>query len=381
MLLGLAVTSVLFTAAFVLGTSPRVASAEFVSAPTFSAPIQAAGLTETWTIGGWRGSVSNHLTSATVVFPSGFSVPPSPTVTVRASGVACTVLRAVTTNQTVAIEITGACSTSGAAPSSQSITIAGVTNPATPGIHGASGFTLSTSVDGPMRSSNNVVIWGVTAGPVTCTTVGGQSAGHVEFASTATQPVGNTGSGVTFALRAWTDHGAFAVTPFVVGTLGVPQPAAGLKSAPSTIDSAISAGARLVVDLVAPGSSVTATLNVDVNPATGGTTVRMASTSVTFDGGVCVPPASAPPTPPPAGSGSGSFSGGTIAASGVSLVSFTGTTAQLDTAAAASKLVSVSATVSGKLLTFVVGAPSFVNADFNAAFPGGLSATLVIVKS
>lgn len=34
----------------------------------------------------------------------------------------------------------------------------------------------------------------------------------------------------------------------------------------------------------------------------------------------------------------------------------------------------------GKLLTFVVGAPDFANAEFNAAFPTGLSATLVVVK-
>ena len=75
------------------------------------------------------------------------------------------------------------------------------------------------------------------------------------------------------------------------------------------------------------------------------------------------------------------FSGGTIAASGVSIVSFTGTTAQLDTAGAAAKVVSVTATVGGKMLTFVVGAPDFVNAEFNAAFTSGLNGTLVIVKA
>ena len=85
--------------------------------------------------------------------------------------------------------------------------------------------------------------------------------------------------------------------------------------------------------------------------------------------------------PAPSGGTGGSFSGGTIAASGVSIVSFTGTTAQLNTAGAAQKAVSVTATVGGKMLTFVVGAPDFVNAEFNAAFPTGLSGTLVIVKT
>lgn len=69
-----------------------------------------------------------------------------------------------------------------------------------------------------------------------------------------------------------------------------------------------------------------------------------------------------------------------IAAAGVSIVSFTGTTAQLNTAGAAAKIVTVTATVGGKLRTYVVGAPDFVNAEFNPAFPAGLSNTLVIVK-
>ena len=54
---------------------------------------------------------------------------------------------------------------------------------------------------------------------------------------------------------------------------------------------------------------------------------------------------------------------------------------QLGAAAAAAKVVTVSATVNGKMLVYVVGAPTFVNADFNAAFPSGLNGTLVIVKT
>ena len=77
------------------------------------------------------------------------------------------------------------------------------------------------------------------------------------------------------------------------------------------------------------------------------------------------------------------FTGGTIAPVGVSIVSFTGTTMQLDAAGAANvpKITSVSATAGGKLITYVIGAPAFVNVEFNAAFPMGLNATLVIVKT
>ncbi len=85
-------------------------------------------------------------------------------------------------------------------------------------------------------------------------------------------------------------------------------------------------------------------------------------------------------TTPTPGTG-GSFSGGTIAPSGVSIVSFTGSLTELGTAGTAAKVVSVTATVGGKMITYVVGAPAFVNADFSAAFPTGLSGTLVIVKT
>lgn len=86
-------------------------------------------------------------------------------------------------------------------------------------------------------------------------------------------------------------------------------------------------------------------------------------------------------TTPPAAGTAGAFSGGTIAPAGVSIVSFTGTTAQLGIAGAAAKAVTVAATVNGKMLVYVVGAPMFVNADFNAAFPTGFNGTLVIVKT
>ena len=77
----------------------------------------------------------------------------------------------------------------------------------------------------------------------------------------------------------------------------------------------------------------------------------------------------------------GGFSGGPISPTGASIVAFTGTTGQLDTAGNAVTARSVSATVGGKLLTYVVGAPSFVNTEFNGAFTSGLNGTLVIVTT
>lgn len=88
----------------------------------------------------------------------------------------------------------------------------------------------------------------------------------------------------------------------------------------------------------------------------------------------------APARVAPAAPAAGGFTG-SISPSGVSLASFTGTTAQLDSAGAAVKATSISVTVAGKILTLVVGAPAFVNTEFNAAFTAGLQGTLVIVKT
>lgn len=89
---------------------------------------------------------------------------------------------------------------------------------------------------------------------------------------------------------------------------------------------------------------------------------------------VTVKPPVAPPTPSAAG-----FSGGVISPVGSSIVIFTGSAIQLNAAGEAVKARSVSATIAGRLLTFVVGAPGFVNTEFDGAFSTGLNGTLVIV--
>ena len=72
---------------------------------------------------------------------------------------------------------------------------------------------------------------------------------------------------------------------------------------------------------------------------------------------------------------------GTVSATGTSIVTFTGTLAQLAATAAEAKAITVAATVGGKFVTHVVGAPAFVNAEFAAAFATGLTSQgLIIVK-
>ena len=148
--------------------------------------------------------------------------------------------------------------------------------------------------------------------------------------------------------------------------------------------------ANLIAQTASTGTTGTALTDAATNDA-GTTTVNLigvtpGSTNIVVNVGTvtavkAVTVGSTATTPPPAAGTGGTFSGGTIAPAGVSIVSFTGTTAQLNTSGAAAKAVSVTATVGGKMITFVVGAPDFVNAEFNAAFPTGLSGTLVIVKT
>lgn len=67
---------------------------------------------------------------------------------------------------------------------------------------------------------------------------------------------------------------------------------------------------------------------------------------------------------------------GDISASGVSLVVFTGETLENLVAAATEEgLISVAATVDGQFVMYIVGAPAFVNAEFNAEFADGFGAS------
>lgn len=86
---------------------------------------------------------------------------------------------------------------------------------------------------------------------------------------------------------------------------------------------------------------------------------------------------------PPATGGTATAVGfaGTIAPAGLSFAAFTGSTAQLAAAAASAKATTIAATVNGRMLAYVVGAPAFVNAEFLAAFPSGLTNTLVVVRT
>ena len=371
----LALVSLAFAAGLVLPASPPVASATLVAAPVFTAPVQAAGMIETWTVSGWYGTSAKQMSSATVVFPDGFVLPAQPIVSVIADGRLCQTGSTTSVGLTISVNITGACWTFSAA-SKPWITVDGVKNPSVAGTKPAAGFKLSTSIDGEATAASDVVIWGLTAQPTTCRVTATGSVAEARFTTTNRIPAANTGQIRPLVLNATTTYGSFVESPFENGPLSAPTTsAAGMTTSFGGVAASIPASAALTASVAGPGVTGVAIVTISITSMTGGFEfVPLASAEIRFNSGQCVPPL----TPLPATQGV--FAGGTIAASGVSIVSFTGTTAQLSTAGAASKVVSVTAAVGGKSITFVVGAPDFANAEFNTSFPTGLSGTLVIVK-
>jgi uncharacterized protein YkwD len=100
--------------------------------------------------------------------------------------------------------------------------------------------------------------------------------------------------------------------------------------------------------------------------------------TITVDGTVVVP---LPVPTPPIGTGEGTFSSA-FPSSGVGLNVWNGgTIAQLTAAAEQGGARSIFVTVDGQLVGYVIGAPTFVNAAFSVAFPGGTvdAGTVVLV--
>jgi hypothetical protein len=131
------------------------ASAGTVSAVTFSGSSYVAGATNTtWTVSFTPATTLTDTDTISVTFAEGFVIPASPAVTLG-SGFTCTTppTTGSTSGQTVAIDLTGSGCTFG---SSETLTIAGITNPAAAGSYAN---TVATSVDS--AGSANVTITGV----------------------------------------------------------------------------------------------------------------------------------------------------------------------------------------------------------------------------
>ncbi len=159
--------------------------------------------------------------------------------------------------------------------------------------------------------------------------------------------------------------GTYTPPPITVPTL---PSGGGLPGGVNPIDQLTSAISSLAA--IAASGPATATA-IEMRALAPAAATPKATTTPTPSGGPVAAPGS---TPPP-----GSFTG-TVAPSGVSLALFTGSRTQLQAAATATNAVTLAATVGGRMLVYVVGAPEFVNTEFDVAFPTGFSGTPIIIR-
>jgi len=287
-LYGSAVAVALVLAAAMLLAGPvKKAEAVFATAANFNAPIQAAGLTETWSMSGWTSGTTTNLTSVTVTFPgTTFTIPAAPTVTVTGGGAACTVSGATTTvatNTVVVATITGVCN----AGVTGLVTVAGVVNPVVAANIAQAGFTLATSNDvaAGATNTNPIGIWNLTAtkSPTTSVAADGASTVSVTFVNSVAAAQSNTGSGTARSITLNTDVGTIAQTPVNTGTFTVWDAVVPpTQQAQATLAASLSAAGQFVAVIKAPSSPGTSTVIVRATPASGGQAVIIGSTQITW---------------------------------------------------------------------------------------------------
>jgi hypothetical protein len=209
-----------------------IAAATSVTGAAFSATTRAASTSANWSVD-FTTSATGALAAGdtlTVVFPAGFTVPATPTITLPVGFANCTGAGSGS-GTTVTITLSnnaGTCAL--AASAAGEVTIAGLTNPSA-GTYVASGFSVKTATDASAANpASSIDIFGSATQVVFTTQPGGGTAGT----SWSTQPVltvedsgsrkvANYGSNVTVAIKAGTGAAGAALsgTTTVAATNGV----------------------------------------------------------------------------------------------------------------------------------------------------------------
>jgi hypothetical protein len=150
-----------------LGTV-SLAGAGAVTAVSFTPGSTVANATSTWTVVHTEATALAAAGTITVVLPSGFTIPSTPTITLGTGFTSCTAT-AATTGQSILITLAGVscASTVGA----NSLTIAGITNGGA-GVYAASGFTVKTSADSTAGSPSTAITLTGAIGTPTATNAG-----------------------------------------------------------------------------------------------------------------------------------------------------------------------------------------------------------------
>lgn len=269
-----ALAAVLAVTLLVTGPA-KVAHATPVTAVAPTAPIHAAGLTETWTVG-YTASAVTGITTGAVTFPAGFVVPQGTIAgaTATGAGAACTTVVATGAAQVVSFTMT---SCAQAVAATNNFTIPGVKNPTATGA--TANFNVVTSVDADGATAT-AVIWGatVTRSPAS---IPADGASNSLISITPSHVTTNTGGGL---VTITTTNGKFLTVPApAIGGLfatALTVSADGL-TASGAVDAATAVTAATVT-LQAPTTAGSATISVRTTPAGGGAAILMAQGSVTF---------------------------------------------------------------------------------------------------
>ena len=175
------------------GANVVIAAATAPTAVTFTGAPQTGSARSTWTIG-FTSSASGALKTGDTIairFPSGFSIPTNPTITLTGAYATCSATAVTTAGTTVTVTLAnngGACSLGNSA--SGALKIAGITNPPA-GVITGTNFTVATTADTTAASPANVTIAAATA-PTAVTFAGSPQTGlalstwTVGFTSSAT---------------------------------------------------------------------------------------------------------------------------------------------------------------------------------------------------
>jgi hypothetical protein len=264
-----------------LAQQPRPAHAGAISAVTFQAPAQAAGLTETWTVGFTTAVSVPAGGTITIGFPTSFT-----TSAVTIAGISTTGFGGATaasvnvsTNGTIVITTATAATGVGAGtvvvraianpPTNATLTTAVANTP-------TAGFNVATSVDTIFAAGAAPKIW-TTTGAASHTSIAadGASASILTFALSTTS---NNAGGGTATIR--TTNGAI-LSVVNTGTFGTGWVlSADRLSANSPLAAAVAG--PLSVTLVAPVSAGSTSVTLLVAPADVGNAALMGAVGVNF---------------------------------------------------------------------------------------------------
>lgn len=292
---GSAVAASLVLAVALLLSGPAHKASAVITAVAFSAPEQAASLTETWTASFITGSTT-PLTTITVAYPTTFVTPATMTgvtVTGGTMGAGC-VPSSVTSNGVGLITITvpGGAPCTPTAIETITLVIPAVTNGSALMYTGAivptatAGFSIGTNADAAVAKAAATGIFNLTAtkSPTTSVAADGASTVSVTFTSSNTATLSNTGSGGVLVYTVTTDVGVFPSTPTTTGVgFGAPVAVTTPVQTVSTNSTAsMTAAATLSVIVRAPTSPGTSTVIFRATPANGGQAVIEGSTQITW---------------------------------------------------------------------------------------------------